>query len=71
MTTSLVVSKTARHIAREVQSVSYAILGELQADGDMAAALLHAKGRLEALADECDTAAQEVLMIEQGRSGEG
>lgn len=70
MTTSLVVSKTTRHLAREIQSVSYALLGELQADGDMAAALLHAKGRLEALADEAENAAAEVMLLERG-SGEG
>ncbi len=71
MTTNLVTSKTARHLAKSVQAVSYAILGDLQAGNDMAASFLWAKGELERLAEEAESAAGEVLLLEQNRSGEG
>lgn len=66
-----VVANSARHLAREIQSTSYMLIGVLHEGGDMAAALLSVKERLEALADEANTAAEEAFLIEQGRAGVG
>lgn len=66
-----VVAKTVRHLAKEIQSVSYLLVGDLNDGSDMAATLGFVKEKLEALADEASTAAEEALLIEQGRTGVG
>lgn len=67
-----VITNTVRKLAREIQATSYVLVGALQEDGaDMATVLLTVKERLEALADEANTASEECLLIEQGRGGVG
>ena len=61
------ITATVRKLARDVQSVSYSLVGAVNEGCDLAAALLSVKERLEALADECVSASEEVLLREQGR----